>query len=138
MPKYSLFLAKLKGEGRPFWNWEKHSLILWNFSYMVGGSNAIYYKSFHHPIPTQGNREHPGNFQIKSEISSFSWVSKCVLFLSKYEGRVRPFSKGARRGTTLWDFPPRVLRCHKRWKRLSFCEIWNNSTPLLFFIRHLY
>ena len=27
------------------------------------GVNVDYYKSVHYPIPTSGNREHPGNFQ---------------------------------------------------------------------------
>ena len=31
-----------------------------------GWDNVNYYKRAHHPIPTQGNREHPGNFQNKS------------------------------------------------------------------------
>ena len=30
-----------------------------------GGGNVNCYKSFHDPIPTRGNREHPGNFQNK-------------------------------------------------------------------------
>ena len=65
VPKYILFMAKLKGEGRPFWNGEKHSLILYTISYMVGGSNVSYYKSPHHPIPTRANKERPGSFQNK-------------------------------------------------------------------------
>ena len=28
--------------------------------------------------------------------------------------------------------PQRVLGCHKRWKSLSFCEMWNNPTLPLF------
>ena len=34
--------------------------------------------------------------------------------------------------------PPRVLGCHKRWKSLSFCKIWNNPIPPLYFIRPPY
>ena len=41
-----------------FLEWENHSL--WG-----GGGNVNCYKSFHDPIPTRGNREHPGNFQNK-------------------------------------------------------------------------
>ena len=33
---------------------------------MGRGGNVNYYKSVHHPIPTRGKREHPGNFQNKS------------------------------------------------------------------------
>ena len=36
------------------------------------GGNVNYYKSVHHPIPTCGNRERPGNFQNKSVSSPFS------------------------------------------------------------------
>ena len=59
--EYILFIAKLKGEVRPFWNGEKHSLI----SYMGGGSNVNYYESAHHPVPTRKNKERPGSFQNK-------------------------------------------------------------------------
>ena len=33
--------------------------------------------------------------------------------------------------------PLRTLGCHKQWKRLSFCEIWNNHTLTLLLIRPL-
>ena len=36
------------------------------------GSNINYYKRVHHPIPTNENREHSGNFQNKSLTSHFS------------------------------------------------------------------
>ena len=36
------------------------------------GGNVNYYKSVHHPIPTRGNMEHPGNFQNKSVSSPFN------------------------------------------------------------------
>ena len=79
--KYILFRPKLKGEGRSFWNGEMHILI------SGGGSNVNYYKTVHHLIPTQGNREHPGNFQNKSVSSPFNWVSRYNLFLPKLKGR---------------------------------------------------
>ena len=99
------------------------------------GSKVNYYKSLHHSIPTRGNREHPGNFQNKSVSSPFNWVSRYILFLAKLKGRGRPFSKGARRGGHIVRLPSRALGCHKTWKSLSFCEIWNNLTPPLFFTR---
>ena len=68
------------------------------------GGNINYYKNVHHPIPTHGNREHPGNFQNKSLSSAFNWVSRYILFLTKLKGRGRPFLKGAKRGVTLWDY----------------------------------
>ena len=36
------------------------------------GGNVNYYKSARYPIPTRGNREHPGNFQNKSIRSPFN------------------------------------------------------------------
>ena len=41
---------------------------------------------------------------------------------------------------SVWEMrlPPRVVGYHKRWKSLSFCEIWYNRTPSLFFIRPPY
>ena len=74
-------------------------------SFMGGGGNVNYYKSVHHSIPTWGNREHPGNLQSKSVSSPFNWVSRYILFWPKLKGRGRPFSRCARWGTTLWDYP---------------------------------
>ena len=39
---------------------------------MGGGRNVNYYKSAHHPIRTQGNRENSGNFQNESVSSPFN------------------------------------------------------------------
>ena len=38
----------------------------------MGKGVMLTVKSVHHPIPTRGNKEHPGNFQNKSVSSSFS------------------------------------------------------------------
>ena len=70
MPKYILFLAKLKGEVRPFWNGKPQTYPM-NFSLTCGGNNS-YYKSVHQPIPIRENKEHPGNFQNKSVSSTFN------------------------------------------------------------------
>ena len=91
VPKYILFLAKLKGERRPFWSIDLSSKLS-----LTCGGNVNYYKSVHHP--------HPGNFQNKSVNSPFSWMSSYILFLAKLKRRGRPFLEDARRGTTLWDF----------------------------------
>ena len=63
--------------------------------------NVNYYESVHHPIPTRGNMEHPGNFQSKSVSSPFNLVCRYILFLAKLKRRGRPFSEGARRVTAL-------------------------------------
>ena len=116
-------------------------LILWTItSYHItyypitSAGNVNYCKSVHYSIPTCENREYPG-FQNKSVSSAFNWVSRYIFVLAKLKGRRRPFLEGARSGAILWDYPPRVLGCHNRWQSFSFCEIWNNPTPSLFFIR---
>ena len=88
-------LNKMKGERRPFWNGEK--------------GNVNYYISVHLPIPTHGNRKHPGNFQNKSVSSPFNWLSRYILFFPKLKGSGRPYLAGARRGTALWDYPQKYL-----------------------------
>ena len=83
----------------------------------------------------QWEQETPGSFQNKSVNSPFNWVSRYILFLAKLKGKVQGWCK---MGDHLMRLPPRALGCHKRWKSLSFCEIWNNPTPPLFFIRPPY
>ena len=41
-------------------------------------------------------------------------------------------------GRPIVRLSPRVFGCHKRWKNLFFCEIWNNPAPPLFFIKPPY
>ena len=129
--KYILFLAKLKGEGRPVCIGEKHSLILSTIS--RGGVNVSYYKSVHHPVPTQGNTEHPDNFQTKSVSSPFSWVSRCILFLSKLKWRGESFSRGARRETASWDYPQEYLIVIRDEKVSPFVK-FGIIVPLLCFL----
>ena len=98
------------------------------------GGNINYYKSVRHPIPIRENREHPGNFQNKSVISHFNWVSGYILFLTKLNRKGRPFLEDARRGGHIVRLPSKAPGCHKRLKGLSFCEIWNNSTASFFLL----
>ena len=62
--------GQTEGRKKAFLEWKsidlsiKYLLHFWR--------NVNYYKSVHHPIPTRGNREHPGNFQNKSVSSPFS------------------------------------------------------------------
>ena len=117
-----------EGRKKPFWEW-KSTDVSYEISYIMW-DDVNYYKSVPHPIPSRENREHPGNFQNKPVSSAFNWVSIYILFLAKL--------KGARREATFARLPSRALGCHKRWKSISFCKIWNNSTPPLFFIRTPY
>ena len=50
------------------------------------------------------NTKHSGNFQNKSVSSSFSWVSRYVLFMEKLKRRGRPFLEGAGKRVALWDY----------------------------------
>ena len=102
------------------------------------GGNVSYYKSVHHLIPTRRYREYPGNFQNKSVNSPINWISRYILFLAKLKWIGRPFLEGCKKGDHIVRLCPRALGCHKRWKCLSFCEIWNNPTPSLLFIRRPY
>ena len=43
-----------------------------NYISLTCGGNVNYYKSVNQPIPTHGNREHPGNFQNESVRSAFN------------------------------------------------------------------
>ena len=44
---------------------------------------------------------------------------------------------GSKKESCTVRLPSIALVCHKRWKSLSFCEIWNNPTPPLLLIRPL-
>ena len=104
-------------------------------SYMEGGrSNVNYYKSVQHLIATRGNTKHPGDFQNKLVSFPFIWVFRYILFMPQLKGRVRSFIYlFILIGGDIMRLPPRVFGCHKGWKSLSFCEIWNNPTRHLFF-----
>ena len=63
VPKYILFLAKLKGEVRYFWNGKAQTYPM-NYLLHVGVMLTNIYKSVHQPIPTSENMEHSGNFRV--------------------------------------------------------------------------
>ena len=79
-----------EGRGKPFLEWESVDL-----SYELSLTWTI---SVHHPIPTREKKEHPGDFQYKSVISAFNWVSRYILFLAKLKVREKPFLESARKG----------------------------------------
>ena len=117
--------------GKAFLKWT--SIDLSSKLSLTYGRIVNYYKSAHHPVPTpaRGNREHPGNFQNKLVNSPFNWVSRYILLhcmecvqirsfsglhfpafelnTERYEGERRPFLGGARRETTLCDYPQEHL-----------------------------
>ena len=95
-------LCQTEGRWKIFLEWKSIDLS-YELSFICGG-NVNYYKSVHHPIPTREDREHSGNFKNKSVSSTFNWVSRYILFLSKLKGKRRPFLEAARRGPTLWHY----------------------------------
>ena len=80
-----------------------------------------------------GNREHLGNFQNKSVNSPFNWVSRYILFLPKLKGKEKPFLEGAKRGTTLWDYPQEHLVVMRDEKVSPFVK-FEIILPLLCFL----
>ena len=122
------FPGQTEGSWKALFEWKSIDLS-YELPFICGG-NINYYKSVLHPIPSRENREHPSNFQNKSVSSACNWVSRYILFLGKQKGRGRPFCKKVIHIVIL---PLRTFGCHKRWKSLSFCEMWNNPTPPLLF-----
>ena len=112
VPKYILFLAKLKGKGRPFLEWT--SIYLSSKLSLTCGDiltiSKIFVTLF---LLCPANREHLRNFQNKSVSSLFDWVSRYILFLAKLKKRGRPFFESARKD---WhcEINPRALGCHKK------------------------
>ena len=104
-----VYSVPVQSEGRrkAFLEWK--SIDLSSKPSLTCEGNVNYYKSVHHPIPTCENKEHPDSFQNKSVSSPFNWVSSYIPFLAKMKGRGRPVLKGARKGTTLWDYPQEHL-----------------------------
>ena len=104
VPEYILFLAKLKGKGRPFWSGQSFISPLNSLKSLTCWGNVNYYKSVHHPIPTLPDGI--GNTQAVFRTNQYGLLSvECQgIFLAKVKGRGRFFSKSARRGATLWDY----------------------------------
>ena len=121
--------GRTEGRKKTFLEW-KRIYLSYKLSLTCGG-NVCYYKSVHHPIPTPGNRKHAGNFQNKSVSSTFSLVSRYILLLAKLE---KCLFRRVQEGRPHHEITLKSTCGHNRWKGLSFCKIWNNSTPLLFFI----
>ena len=101
--------AQVKCEGRSFWSGQEAYIYPLNYLLPTYTGNVNYYKSVDHPNP-------------------FNWVSRYFLFLPNLKGKQRPFLEGCKKG----DHIARLsLGWYKRWKSISFYEIWNNPTFLL-------
>ena len=69
---YILFLAKLNGEVRPFWNGKAWTYSLSHELFLTCEGNVNFYKSVDQPSPARENWEHPGHFQSESVSSAFN------------------------------------------------------------------
>ena len=88
------------------------------------GGNVNYYKSVHHPIPT---------LLFSEQISKLSCQLSVQVYSLHGQSEVeRKTKKGA--ALSPLRLPTRARGCYERWKSLSFCEIWYNTTPLLLLI----
>ena len=115
-----------------FWM-DKHRLILsLNCLLLVGVMLTIKKCS-----SSGGNIEHPGNVNNKSLASPFNWASWYIIFSAKLKERERHVLGSGVSGATLLDYPQQDLVVI-RDEKVSFCEIWYNFIPPLFFIRSLY
>ena len=72
------------------------------------------------------------------KINQFQLSVQVYSLLGQTDGERKAFFKGCKKGGHIVRLPPGAPGCHKRWKSLFFCEIWNNPTLPLFFIRPSY
>ena len=105
------------------------------------GDNVNYYKSVHHPIPIlpvgTGNTLaifKTNQYWVNS--SPFNWVSRYSLLAQTKRKKKDRFWKGARSGTTLWDYPQEHLVVIKYEKVSPFVE-FEIILPILSFLLDL-
>ena len=139
MPEYILFLAKLREERRKaFYEWASIDLSSKLFLTCRGSFN--HYKSVHHLIPTLPLGI--GNTQTIFKTNQKALLSiECpqVMFSSgsNWRGEESLFCR-VQEGDHIVRLPSRASGCHRWWKSLTFCQIWNIPTISLFFVRRPY
>ena len=102
-----------------------------------GQAYVNYYKSVHHPIFLLCLWEQGTPWQFSKQISKLSFQLSFQIYslLDQTERERKVLFGGCKKGDHIVRLCPRALGCCKIWKSLFFCEIWNNPTPPLFFIR---
>ena len=75
-------------------------------------------------------------WQFSKQISKLSFQLSVQIYslLGQTEGERNAFFGGCKKGDSIVRLSPRATGCHRRWKSLSFCKIWNNPTPPLFLV----
>ena len=123
--------GQTKGRGKAFWNGEKHSLIK-IISYMGEGVMLTIMKVFIILFLLEGIGNILEIFKI-TQSALLSMGCPGIFPFGPNWRRKEDLFWGLLEGGPHYEITP--ISCHKRWKRLSFCEIWNNPTTPLFFIR---
>ena len=109
VPKYILFLVKLKQEGKPFWSGQAQIYPL-NYLLHVGGNVNYQLKKClsSYSYSACRNREQLGNFQNKSVSSPFSWVHRYILVFPTWRGEEGLFW-GVKEGHPHCEITPKSL-----------------------------
>ena len=89
---------------------------------LTSGDNVNYYKNVHRPVPTRRNRKHLGNFQNKSVISPFNWVSRYIL-LGQTEGKRKSFFGGCKKRGSRCEITPKSTWLSQKMK--TSLLLWN-------------
>ena len=129
--------TQVKLEGRPFWSGQGVQIYHLNYLLPTYSGNVNYYKSVNYPIPTLPVGT--GSTLTIFKTNQFTLVSiefpDIFSSCANWRGKERPFWEGCKNGDHITRLS---LGWYKRWKRLSFSEIWNRPYPHLFFIRSPY
>ena len=129
MSKYILFLAKLKGEGRPFWSGQAWIYLL-NYLLHVG---VTIIKVFIILLLLVGIGNTLAISKTNQQVLlSISFQMRYILFLAKLKGRGKPFLEGARQEVTLWDYLQEHLVVIRDEKISPFVKL-ETILPLLYF-----
>ena len=135
--------TQVKGKWRHFWSGSKHSSRFIDLSSKLLHMGVILTIMKVLIILFLLCQEEQGTpWQYSKQISKISFQLSFRIYTLLAQPNLRGKKdiswKGARRGTTLWDYPQEHLVVIRDKKSLCFCEIWNNPSPALFFIRPPY
>ena len=134
VPKYILFLAKLKVEGRPFL--KLASIDLFSKLPLTYRGYVNDYESVHHPLSTLpvgiGNTK-----TVVKKISNLLFQISVQVYslLDQTERGEEGLFWRVQEGNHIVRLSPKHLFVIRDKKSLSFCEIRNNPNPPLLFIR---
>ena len=113
VPEYILFLAKLRGEGRPFWSGQAQIDPL---SYLLHVGILLTIIKMFIILCLLCLLEYGTHRQFSTQISklSFQLSVPAWSFLDQSEGQRKAFFGGCKKGGHIVRLPRRALGCHKR------------------------